>query len=268
VTETRFLLSERTNPHSSVRADGNRWWGYPTRRAQITAIVVHTAESLPSPASALNVARWQAFTADVPSSYHVLTDSGNTVRTGLDSQTMFHAARFNSPSLGLSFATKAMLWGRYPVWDELALARGAAVCRVWQAEHGIPARWLSRAEAFRGVKGFVRHSVIDPDRRGDPGVNFPAARFFRLLEQGDVMTPAQEAKLDEVLRHLSDRRTRGYLARELEVVKLAQARVDAAVPKLAAEVSARVIADLPAGTISAKAVADTVADVLSARLKA
>lgn len=183
MTETRFLLSDRNNPHSRVRDDGNRWWGYPTRRGTITAIVVHTAESPPSPASALNVARWQAHTAPVPSSYQVLVDSDHTVRTVLDSQTAFHVVGFNSSSLGLSFATRASLWGRYPVWDEQALTRAATVCRQWMALYDIPPRWLTRDQALRGDRGFVRHSTMDPDRRGDPGAKFPAARFMSLLDR-------------------------------------------------------------------------------------
>ena len=191
MTETRFLLSERTNPNSRVRDDGGRWWGYPTRRGAITAIVFHTAESPPSPASALNVARWQAHTATVPSSYHVLVDSDHTVRTVLDRQTAFHVVGFNSSSLGLSFATRASLWGRYPLWDEQALTRAAAVCRQWMALYGIPPRWLTRDQALRGVRGFVRHSTMDPDRRGDPGAKFPATRFMSLLDR-PTPTPAPD----------------------------------------------------------------------------
>ena len=185
MTETRFLLSERTNPNSKVRADGNRWWGHPTRQGTITAIVVHTAETSPSPASALNVARWQAYTAAVPSSYHVIVDSDHAVRTVLDTQTAFHCVGFNPVSVGLSFATRASLWGRWPVWDEQALARAAAVSRQWMALYGIPARWLTRVQASRGVKGFVRHSTMDPGRRSDPGHLFPAGRFFALLADPD-----------------------------------------------------------------------------------
>lgn len=216
--ETEFLLSERHNPHSRRRDDGGHWWGYPSRRKTVTAIVLHTAESPPSPASALNVARWQAFTAAVPSSYHVLVDSGHTVRTVLDSQTAFHVVGFNSPSVGLSFATRAALWGRYPEWDEAALQRGAEVARQWSALYDIPPRWITRAQALRGVKGFVRHSVMDPSRRGDPGSLFPSSRFFELVKGTsktkrtwiEDMMAAGEAQLDDIARQLQ----RGAVARE------------------------------------------------------
>lgn len=222
--ETRFLLSERHNPHSRRRDDGGHWWGYPSRRGTVTAIVLHTAESPPSPASALNVARWQASTAAVPSSYHVLVDSDHTVRTVLDSQTAFHVRGFNSQSVGLSFATRAALWGRFPEWDEAALERGAEVARQWSALYDIPPRWITRAQALRGVRGFVRHSVMDPSRRGDPGSLFPSSRFFELVKGTsrtkrtwiEDMMAAGEAQLDDIARQLQ----RGAVASE----KLAEAQ--------------------------------------------
>jgi hypothetical protein len=185
-TETRFLLSERTNPHSDERANGVRFWGHPGRTGglgSIRMIGVHTTESDPTPTSAQGVARWQAFDAERPSSYHVLVDSATVVRTLEDESTAFHIRGLNTASLGLSFATRAATWGDHPDWEQAALRRGAWVAARWCATYDIPRRWLTRDEGEGDGRGFIRHSVADPDRRTDPGAAFPAEEFFRLVEE-------------------------------------------------------------------------------------
>lgn len=212
---TTFLLSERDNPHSAVRANGVRFWGYPQRQQPVTCVVLHTTENNPTPTSALNVARWQATSAPSPSSYHVIVDSDSVVRTLPDEATAFHTVGLNSRSLGLSFATRASLWGRHPSWDRPALLRAAWVASVWCRAYGIPARWVTLDEAQRGVPGFIRHSTADPSRRSDPGPNFPDVLFFDLVRQNlsvsqtpekdDDLTPEQSQKLDEVWTALGGR---------------------------------------------------------------
>ena len=196
VTETRFLLSGINNPNAPMRANGIRWWGYPSRNERPRVIVVHTAESTPSGSSARSVGEWQS-RAPVPSSYHVLCDSTTTLRTVRDDHTAFHAAGFNSISLGISWATRASLWGTYPDWDGRALARSAEVCRRWQNLYDIPAVWLTRPQVQAGARGFVRHSTLDPARRSDPGLKFPAGRFFALLDDGDDM-PLSDSDIERI----------------------------------------------------------------------
>lgn len=203
---TRFLLSERTNPHSRLRTNGVRFWGYPSRKGNVKprVIVAHTTESdLGTPA--LNVARWQATAATAPSSYHVIVDSRTIVRTLADEAVAFHAVGQNTHALGLSFATRAHLWGRNPKVDEQMIARGAQVAREWVKRYGIPVRWISLAEAKAGKAGFLRHSDADPGRRGDPGKGFPAKRFFALIEEEeDEMKPEERKMLEETHRMLGD----------------------------------------------------------------
>ena len=205
MTETRFLLSGINNPNAPLRANGVRWWGHPSRHHRPRVIVLHTAESTPTGSSARAVAEWQS-RAPVPSSYHVLCDSRTTLRTVRDDHTAFHAAGFNSISLGISWATRAALWGTHPDWDTAALVRAAAVCRQWQALYNIPARWLTRPQVQAGAPGFVRHSTLDPARRSDPGIKFPASRFFRLLDddKDEDMTPEQDERLKKVERRLEE----------------------------------------------------------------
>jgi len=181
-SETSFLLSTMNNRHSSVRANGVRFWGYPSRNAPVTCIGIHTTENtLGTPA--MNVARWQASTAPTPSSYHALVDASNIVRTTRDEHTAFHIVGLNSRSLGLSFTHQAHRWSASPNSQERdMLERGAQVAREWVEKYDIPIRWISLAEAQRGVKGFIRHSTADPSRRSDPGQNFPHALFFELIE--------------------------------------------------------------------------------------
>lgn len=182
---TEFLLSERDNPNSSVRANGRRFWGYPTRNGGLNAIQgigVHTTENDLTDSTAMNVARWQASTAPNPSSYHALADSATIVRTLKDEAVAFHIVGFNTGFLGLSFGTRASAWGRNPQRDMEALKRGAWVAARWCKAYGIPVRWLSRGQAQGGSKGFLRHSTADPSRRSDPGSNFPAGEFFALIQ--------------------------------------------------------------------------------------
>lgn|GEM_PF-4777917 len=189
---TPFLLTAE-NPHAAVRANGMRGWYYSSRRAPIRLLVVHTAETDPSPASAENVSRWQRDTATVPSSYHSNHDSDSSVTLLPDSFTAFHCVGFNSPSLGYALATRAAWWGRYPSWDRPALERAA----VWAASrciaYDIPPRELTRAQAAAGGSGIARHSTLDPVRRSDPGATFPMqahlARIRQLLEQTATPDP-------------------------------------------------------------------------------
>ena len=86
------------------------------------------------------------------------------------------------------------------------------------------------------------------------------------------MTPAQEAKLDEVLDRLTDREQRGYLAREVDVTKQAVGRMESSglarqsdVPSVD-QIADAVVSRLPVGTVSPGAVAKAVADELKRRL--
>ena len=189
--ETRYLLSERNNPNSRVRANGFRWWGHPSRNSVITCIVLHTTENDPGNGVAMNVARWQASTAPAPSSYHKMVDTHNIVQTVLDNHTAFHAVGYNARGLGLSFATRAHLWGRNASNDTRMLERGAWVAAQWCKRHNIPVRLITKAEGDRGVRGFITHAAVDPGRRSDPGANFPMTRFLNLVRQYMEPEPTQ-----------------------------------------------------------------------------
>lgn len=207
---TPFLYT-RSNPHAPWRANEMRGWYYPTRLQTIRLIVLHTGESDPSPASAENVSRWQRDTAAVPSSYHVNIDSDSDVTLLPDEATAFHCVGFNSMSLGMSWATRAAWWGRYPGWDIPAIERGAQWAAAKCLTHGIPPRLITRAQAAAGSWGFARHSDLDPARRSDPGSRFPMAVFMARVaqlvdgapDQEDDMTPEQAQQLDDLTRSVA-----------------------------------------------------------------
>jgi len=135
--------------------------------------------------SARNVANWQAHTAPTPTSYHVIVDQAPTLlRTLRDVSTGFHTVGLNTRSLGISFLHQAHRWTTSVSAPERRMLQNAAwQCAQWSRLYGIPVRWITLAQANRGIKGFIRHSVADPARRSDPGANFPATLFFQLINQ-------------------------------------------------------------------------------------
>lgn len=215
---TPYLMT-RDNPNASVRDNGMRGWFYPVRKGGLSSIklvVLHTAETTPSPGSAWNVAKWQRDTAAVPSSYHKLVDSDNTVTALHDISVAFHVKGFNTSSLGISWATRAHLWGRYPVWDDEALRRGAKEVAEWCEKYAIPVRLLTREQASAGQRGIAFHSTLDPTRRSDPGSKFPTSTFLKYVteylwpQEDDKLTPEQERKLDNLIEDVEEiKRTLG-----------------------------------------------------------
>lgn len=201
---TLGYLQRNENPNSSVRADGRRYWGYPTRRAEVQVIPVHTAETAPTTGSAEAIARY--FThSDRPASYHEVVDNNSWVTCLPPEATAFGARGWNANAWHLSFATYARQWGDNPEWDDAALRIGAARARKAADHFGIPIRRISKTQADRGVKGFIDHARLDPGRRTDPGSGFPWGRFLDLAKQEDgflmALTDKQQARLyDKTLK--------------------------------------------------------------------
>src|SRR5690606_16430585 len=107
---TGFYLLDHQNSAAPRRDDGRRFWGYPSRRAKIDLLVIHTAEVLPDltppDTTAEAVARYGASTTR-PVSWHVTVDADSTVQMLPDDYTAFHVVGFNSRAWGIEIATRA-----------------------------------------------------------------------------------------------------------------------------------------------------------------
>jgi hypothetical protein len=176
-------LYQHQNPNAPKRANGKRFWGYPTRSAKIRLLGIHTTESVFDKAGpdggAEAVAAFQSQTAR-PSSYHRIVDRDTTVVMLPDEATAFGIVGANSPSVHLSMAMQASLWDDpkartllEPLYQR-AIREAAQVCKA----HGIPVRRLTRQQALDGHAGIVGHGTMDPSRRTDPGAGFPWTRFL------------------------------------------------------------------------------------------
>lgn len=176
-------LYDNQNPNAPVRANGKRFWGYPTRTSPVRVIVVHTAETAPSSRSAENVANF--FThSTTPASYHCLCDNDSDVVLLPDTATAFGVANFNSPALHISAATRAADWGKNPTWDNATLTRMARRVAAWCKKFSIPPVLITPAQARDGrTKGIISHASLDPTRRSDPGPSFPWSRFLAMVKE-------------------------------------------------------------------------------------
>lgn len=169
-----YYLLDNRNPN----AGGDGFHGYAGRRGSVTAVAIHTAESNPSSSSATAIGNYFSKTAR-QASYHTGVDSSQALGYLPYGYTAFHVRGFNSPSLGLSFCTRASLWGKHPNWDEAALRNGAAELKRMCDTYDIPIRRISANQAKAGTKGIVSHAQMDPARRSDPGANFPWDTFMQ-----------------------------------------------------------------------------------------
>jgi hypothetical protein len=200
-------LYAHQNRHASERTNGRRFWGYPSRSQKVRLIGVHTTESIfdliGEDTGAENVARYQSGT-DRPSSYHRIVDRDSTVVCLPDEATAFGIGKLNSPTLHIAFAMRAADWSdpRKAAAARPMLERAAGVCADWCREFGIPLTWLTREQAFGASRGFIRHGTADPDRRSDPGKDFPAALFFELVAAR--LAPAPTVQEDDMFLFNAD----------------------------------------------------------------
>lgn len=169
---SEYYLLNNKNP----RAKGG-FHGYASRNKTPTAIVLHTAENNPSSNSAVAIGQYFSRT-ERQASYHTVVDSSQALRLLPWGYTAFHVRGANSWTLGLSFATRAALWGQHPRWDAQAIEHAAKEAAAMAKRYGIPVRLVSAADARRGVKGFTTHAAMDPGRRSDPGAGFPMQKFL------------------------------------------------------------------------------------------
>lgn len=93
--------------------------------------------------------------------------------------------RSNSILIHHAIACRHDQWETLPSWwvtaavDNLAVACAMGSKYVEQVRgYKTPPKFITPAEMWAGQPGFIRHSDVDPGRRKDPGVKFPAAQFL------------------------------------------------------------------------------------------
>lgn len=173
-----YHLIENENPNARLRDNGKKGNYYPKRSRAIQGIVVHTAEG---GKNALGIAKYLAST-DRTASAHVVIDDENIVDLLPDDYTAFHVKGHNSKSLGLEIAYYASEWGTDKEYEDAVIKLSAKWCAEKANLYDIPMRRIGLDDWFKGVKGFISHAELDPDRRTDPGINFPWEHFFTVMK--------------------------------------------------------------------------------------
>lgn len=215
---TGYYALDNPNPNALAKGYAG-FWGYPTMGYTPQAIVMHTTEGLADlngpDTGAENVANWFQ-TNDTFALYHTLVDSDSTVRmvpaglNGTTPHTAFHAAGYNSRTLGCSMALRADSWPGLPAsWKNIVLDRAAAEVALWCKRWNIPVRKITKEQVDAGEKGISGHGILDPGYRSDPGAAFDwndfLARVASILggtvlpSTPDVLAPASSTATNAVL---------------------------------------------------------------------
>lgn len=180
-----YYLLDRPNPNAPVRANGVRYWGYPTRLRRLRMVVMHIpvapyVSAGPDP-TAENIARYFATTSR-PVSAHACIDADSVVECLPPSHTAFHVRGYNSSSYGVEHGYGHLDWGRNRDRDYQIIDRTGRHLAPIVAAAAIPLRLITRTEADRKVAGFTGHNVLDPERRKDPGPNYPWELLFERID--------------------------------------------------------------------------------------
>lgn len=189
---TGYYALDHPNPNAVRWGNPLGFWGYSTMNNEPQAIVLHTTEGiadLDGPDSgAENVANWFQ-TNDTFALYQTLVDSDSRVRmvpAGLDGtqpMTAFHAAGYNSRTLGCSMAMRADSWPFLPLeWQERTLNNAAAEVALWCLRWNIPVRKVTKAQVDAGERGITGHGILDPGYRSDPGTGFDWDGFIKRVQ--------------------------------------------------------------------------------------
>lgn len=179
----------------------NRPW-YPTRTQSVRLLVLHITTGLQgwdpkTDDTAEKMARgWTIDANNV--SWHAQADSNSVVYCLPDSYTAWHVAGYNSCSVGLEMVADTTNWNaKNPDWVTGIIDQAARYFSPLAAKYGIPHRFVTKAQADAGAKGFAYHGTLNPGTRTDPGLyngkdTFPHARFLQRVaaHTGGTIPPA------------------------------------------------------------------------------
>jgi hypothetical protein len=162
---------------------------------------VHVSVNAPSTRSANDVARYQSTQRVTYSGYNSLFDSDEHLRYFPDDRAPNGArggnkyGKYNRILVHLSAACQTDTWERYVNWADLTYGFMATEVRRLHDTYDWPYRLLTKSELDRGLKGFITHARLDPDRRRDPGAQadgygaFSFDRLFTLADAGTSRPP-------------------------------------------------------------------------------
>ena len=128
-------------------------------------------------------------------SWHDICDSDSAIPCLPGSYTAWHAANYNSRSIGQEIGTGSTDWStKSPAWVEATLKNSAKLWAPHVKKYNIPLVKVTKAqvdaELAKGANakplGFIGHGDLDPRNRTDPGLykgkdTFPWQRLFELI---------------------------------------------------------------------------------------
>lgn len=167
-----------------------RWFREGRQGKAIRLFVIHDAETPEKATSAESVANYFK-NVERHASAHYVTDSNSSVQCVRDEDTAFGAAGANND--GLHFEQAGYAKQTEAEWlDAYGLAQMAQLGELLRAkstQHGVPLRWLTRAEVADGhTKGLCTHADVTAafpkvsTGHTDPGPHFPKDRALAIWQ--------------------------------------------------------------------------------------
>lgn len=171
--------------------------------------VIHTAENTPdwvgNDTGAENIASFISNRTDY-GSYHTICDSDSIVDLVPPWLQAYGDGTGSNPyAIHISGATQAAKWNAAPQeWrEEVATNMGVAAGRkaIWLKKYkgiDVPARRITKEQSDNRARGFITHAERDPERRTDPGKDFPWNFFWQGFND-TVNPPAKTPNITEAL---------------------------------------------------------------------
>lgn len=106
------------------------------------------------------------------SAQYLITPSGVVIQCRQDNQGAYHAKGFNTDSIGIEFLVPGV--HTYDTFIE-AIKKPY----VSDTQYAVGVNLVNHLINKYGIDMVERHSVLDPDRKKDPGEGFPWHQFMR-----------------------------------------------------------------------------------------